>query len=106
MLHFEINPSAKERVLLFHALKKDMLSCPMLSQNVEDNNIAAIYDNGVLCGGALILGGEKPAYLYCFFNSPDYCMEQYHPKLKEAIASAFPGMDLFDVHCLKHKDTF
>ena len=105
MLHFEMNPSAKEWVSLFHALKKDMLSCPMLNQNIEDNKLVAIYDKDGLCGGAVILGSEKPAYLYCFFDNPDYSTEQYHPKLKEAIASVFPGMDLFDVHCLKQKIT-
>lgn len=106
MLHFDVNPTMKEKFVLFCALKRNMITCPMLKPNVEDNKIAAIYDNDNLCGGALILGSEKPTYLYCFFENPDYCTEQYHHKLKAAISEMFPEIDLFDVCCLKGKNNF
>lgn len=106
MLQFDVNPTMKEKFVLFRALKRDMITCPMLKPNVEDNKIAAIYDNDNLCGGALILGNEKPTYLYCFFGKPDYCTEQYHHKLKLAISEVFSDIDLFDVCCLKGNNNF
>lgn len=48
MLRFETNPSMKEKVLLIHALKRDVNSCSMLKPNTEENNIVAIYDNDSL----------------------------------------------------------
>lgn len=103
MLRFETNPSMKEKILLLHALKRDMNSCSMLKPNTEENNIVAIYDDDRLCGGALILGNEKPAYLYCFFDNSDYCIERYHTELKSIIVETFSGIELFDVYCLKNK---
>lgn len=51
MLHFDVHPTMKEKFVLFRALKRNMITCPMLKPNVEDNKIAAIYDNDDLCGG-------------------------------------------------------
>ena len=104
MLRFETNPSMKEKVLLIHALKRDVNSCSMLKPNTEENNIVAIYDNDSLCGGVLILGKEKPAYLYCFFNSPDYCAGNRHAEVKALIAASFSDIKLFDVYHIRIKN--
>ena len=103
MRRFETNPPMKDKVLLLYALKRDMNACSMLKLNTEQNNITAIYDDGSLCEGALILGNKKSAYLYCFFDNPDYCVERYHTELKSIIVETFLGIELFDVHCLKNK---
>lgn len=75
----------------------------MLKPNVEDNKIAAIYDNDDLCGGAVILGNEKPMYLYCFFNNPDYCTEKRHAEVKALIAATFSDIKLFDIYHISIK---
>ena len=78
-----------------------MNSCSMLKPNNEENNIVAIYDNDRLCGGALILENEKPAYLYCFFDNSDYCTEKRHAEVKALIEASFSDIKLYDVYHIR-----
>lgn len=97
MLHFDINPPMKHQFTLFRMLLRDERTHKLLKPRMEDNTIVIIYDDDLLCGGALVFGGEKPTYMYCFFENPEYCSDIYRPYLKDAIEAVYPNITLFDV---------
>ena len=101
MLKFIYPPPMKEKSLLLRALKRDPTVCLMLKPNTEENVVAAIYDDGILCGGALLLGKDVPVYLFCFFESTKNLCQTYHHQIRGLISSSFPEIKMFDiVHCI------
>lgn len=101
MITFNNSPSQKEKQTLIHMLKWHRGVFPMIKAKVEENKFAAIYDENILCGGALIWGNKTVKYLYCFFENSEYCNKQNLANLESVIAATFPETVLFDVHCLK-----
>ena len=87
-----------DKIRLFRILRKEKSKYSLIKDGIEENNIAGIYDHGLLCGGILIFGSEKPVYLFCFFEEADYCTESYHSQLKAAIHSVFPEISHYDVY--------
>ncbi len=100
MLYFNLHPSVNDKYSLIRMLKKDISTCYIISDNMEDNCIASIYDDNILCGGALVFREDNPVYLFCFFEQAIYCTDLYQQQLKRAIEMVLPKTELYDVYCI------
>lgn len=106
MLRFCIQSSIEDKLYLFHKLRKNRDTCQIVREKFEENYIATIHDDNILCGGALIFGKDNPLYLFCFFEKEKYCVERYYNQLRVAIEIVFPKLEVYDVFCLNtHLDS-
>lgn len=97
MLCFNMQPSIGDKFKLFQKLRVGRDTFYLLTEKIEDNFIAAIYDNNTLCGGALVFGKNPPVYMFCFFEKEEYYTEHYYCQLKTLIKRVLPAIELYDV---------
>ena len=98
MIYLRLSPPVNHKVPFLQRLKQRKQTQSILKPKIEENSVAAIYDDDRICGGALVFGNDSPEYLLCFLEKEDYRAENISA-LEAAIKEAFPGVKEYDICC-------